>query len=472
MVACKIKTVYALVMKQIFTIILLVVSFSAFSQDKYESNWTSIDKRETPEWFVNAKFGIFVHWGLYSVPAWGPTDGSVYERYAEWYWKRLTEPDSSAGRKFIGFHNEIYSEKRKYQDFVSGFNAELFNPDQWADIFKDAGAKYVVLTSKHHEGFALWPSKHSWNWNSVDVGPHRDLAGDLSRAVKDKDMHMGFYYSLYEWFNPLYAADVDKYVDLYMLPQMKDLVTRYKPDIFWSDGEWDHSSDVWKSTQFLSWLYNESPVRDTVVVNDRWGSETRSRHGDFHTTEYDLIHDDEIVGDVNNHPWEETRGIGGSFGYNRNETLDDYESSEFLIHYLINKVSRGGNLLLNVGPTADGRIPVIQQQRLRDIGNWLRINGEAIYSTRAWQYAPAINKDTTAFFTTKNNDLFLHVTEWRNDSIIVENTQNPDSIRLLGLDKEVEFTFSNGRLVITPPVLTPSNNPSHYAWVYKISNAL
>lgn len=459
-------------MKQICIIILLIISFSAFSQDKYESNWTSIDTRETPEWFVDAKFGIFVHWGLYSVPAWGPTDGSVYERYAEWYWMRLTEPDSSAGRKFVDFHNEIYGEKSKYQGFVSGFNAELFNPDQWADIFKDAGAKYVVLTSKHHEGFALWPSKHSWNWNSVDVGPHRDLAGDLSQAVKDKGMYMGFYYSLYEWFNPLYTADVDKYVDLHMLPQMKDLVTRYEPDIFWSDGEWDHTSDVWRSTEFLSWLYNESPVRDTVVVNDRWGSETRSKHGDFYTTEYDLIHDAEIVGDVDNHPWEETRGIGGSFGYNRNETLEDYESSEFLIHYLIDKVSRGGNLLLNVGPTADGRIPVIQQQRLRDIGNWLRINGDAIYSTRPWQYAPAIDKETTEFFTAKNNDLFLHVTEWRNERIVVENTQKPDNIRLLGLDQEVEFTFRNGRLVITPPVLTPSNNPSSHAWVYKIYNAL
>ena len=472
MVVHKLKTVNGVAMKQICIIILLITSISAFSEDKYESHWTSIDTRETPEWFVDAKFGIFVHWGLYSVPAWGPTDGSVYEKYAEWYWMRLNEPDSSAGKKFIDFHNETYGEKSKYQDFVSGFNAELFDPDQWADIFKDAGAKYVVLTSKHHEGFTLWPSQQSWNWNSVDVGPHRDLAGDLSQAVKAKGLHMGFYYSLYEWFNPLYAADVDKYVDQHMLPQMKDLVTRYEPDIFWSDGEWDYASDVWRSTEFLSWLYNESPVGKTVVVNDRWGSETRSKHGDFYTTEYDLIHDAEATGDVNHHPWEETRGIGGSFGYNRNETLDDYESSEFLIHYLINKVSRGGNLLLNVGPTADGRIPVIQQQRLRDIGDWLRINGEAIYATRPWQYAPAIDKETTEFFTTKNNDLYLHITEWKNDRVVVENTQKPDSIRLIGLDQEVEFAFSNGRLVITPPVLTPANNPSHYAWVYKISNAL
>jgi alpha-L-fucosidase len=459
-------------MKQFLIIFLLVMNISAFSQRKFESNWASIDTRETPEWFVDAKFGIFVHWGLYSVPAWGPTDGSIYERYAEWYWMRLTEPDSVAGKKFIDFHNEIFGEKTNYQDFVKGFNAELFNPDQWAEIFKDAGARYVVLTSKHHEGFTLWPSKHSWNWNAVDVGPKRDLAGDLSKAVKDHDMRMGFYYSLYEWFNPLYKEDVDKYVDMHMLPQMKDLVTRYEPDIFWPDGEWEHGSDVWRSTEFLAWLYNESPVKETVVVNDRWGIETRSKHGDFYTTEYDLIHHDEVVGDVIHYPWEETRGIGGSFGYNRNENLDDYESSEFLIHYLINKVARGGNLLLNVGPTADGRIPVIQQQRLRDIGNWLRINGEAIYATRTWEHAPAIDRETTKFFSAKNKDLFLHVTKWTNDRIVVENVKRPASIKLLGSDKEVKFTYRNGRLIITPPVLTPSENPSPYAWVYKISNAL
>jgi alpha-L-fucosidase len=450
----------------------VLATVAGLSQQKYEPNWESIDSRPIPSWFEDAKFGIFLHWGVYSVPAWGPTDGSVYEKYSEWYWRRMEQPETEAGKKFRDFHDNIYGERLKYQDFARDFKAEMFDPDKWAEIFEDAGARYVVLVSKHHEGFPLWPSMHSWNWNAADIGPNRDLAGDLTQAVRNKGLHMGFYYSLYEWFNPLYRQDVNRYVDQHMLPQMKDLVTRYEPDIFWPDGEWDHPSETWRSTEFLAWLYNESPVRDRVVVNDRWGSETRSRHGDFYTTEYGLVHDGEITGDVIHHPWEETRGIGGSFGYNRNENLDDYETSEFLIHYLIDKVARGGNLLLNVGPTADGRIPVIQQQRLRDIGNWLKINGEGIYGTRVWKDAPAIDETTTIFFTSKGEDLYLISTRWDGREIIVNGVQRPSDVTMLGHDGRIRYSFSRNRLVITPPALSPGNNPSPYAWVYRISGGL
>jgi alpha-L-fucosidase len=455
-------------MKSLIVFFCAGLSVTAFSQQKYEPNWASIDSRPIPDWFEDAKFGIFLHWGLYSVPAWGPTDGSIYEKYAEWYWNRMMQPESSAGKKFRDFHEMVYGENFFYQDFVKDFKAEMFDPTEWAGIFKDAGARYVVLTSKHHEGFALWPSKHSWNWNSVDVGPHRDLAGDLSSAVKESGLRMGFYFSLYEWFNPLYREDVHKYVDQHMIPQMKDLVTRYEPDILWPDGEWDHPSETWRSTEFLSWLYNESAVKHSVVVNDRWGSETRSKHGGFYTTEYDLVHDKVIAGDVIHHPWEETRGIGGSFGYNRNENLDDYETSGFLIHYLIDKVARGGNLLLNVGPTADGRLPVIQQQRLRDIGNWLKINGDAIYGTRVWEKAPPVNEKTTVYFTKKKTDLYAILTKWQENEIIIEGIGRPGKIELLGFDEKIEFRHQDNRLFIMPPSLNPSNNPSQYAWTFKI----
>jgi alpha-L-fucosidase len=450
----------------------VLTTMAGFSQQKYEPSWESIDSRPVPAWFEDAKFGIFLHWGVYSVPAWGPTDGSVYEKYSEWYWRRMEQPETEAGKKFRDFHDNVYGESVKYQDFARDFKSEMFEPGKWAEIFKDAGARYVVLVSKHHEGFPLWPSMQSWNWNAVDIGPHRDLAGDLTEAVKNEGLRMGFYYSLYEWFNPLYHEDVDRYVDQHMLPQMKDLVTRYEPDIFWPDGEWDHPSETWRSTEFLAWLYNESPVGDRVVVNDRWGSETRSRHGDFYTTEYGLVHDGEITGDVIQHPWEETRGIGGSFGYNRNENLDDYETSEFLIHYLIDKVARGGNLLLNVGPTADGRIPVIQQQRLRDIGDWLRINGEGIYGTRIWEDAPAIDEGTTLFFTSKDKDLYLISTMWDGKDIIVNGVSSPSNVTMLGYDGRIDYSVSGNRLTITPPGLNPGNNPSPYAWIYKISGAL
>jgi alpha-L-fucosidase len=314
-------------MKTIVTTLALLFSLClAHAQKTYTPDWASIDSRPVPEWFVDAKFGIFIHWGLYAVPAWGPTDGAVYDKYAEWYWWKLLDKNNPVNSQFVNFHNTTFGPGFKYQDFVNGFKCEMFEPTDWAKLFRDAGARYVVLTSKHHEGFTLWPSTHAWNWNAVDVGPHRDLAGDLIQAVRAEGLRMGYYYSLYEWFNPLYRSDVSKYVDQHMIPQMKDLVNRYKPDIVWTDGEWDHPSEVWKSTEFLAWLYNESPVRDDVVVNDRWGKETRSVHGGIYTTEYDLVHEGVMTG-VMEHPWEECRGIGGSFGYNRNENLSDYSTS-------------------------------------------------------------------------------------------------------------------------------------------------
>lgn len=451
----------------------LLYSAQIYSQKTYDANWESIDSRPLPTWFTDAKFGIFIHWGVYAVPSWAPVgkEFKVYSKYAEWYWYRLVNDTTNVGRAFRQYHNAVFGEKTKYTDFAASFKAELFNPDQWADLFAASGAKYVVLTSKHHEGFTLWPSPESWNWNSVDVGPHRDLAGDLMKSVKAKGLRMGYYYSLYEWFNPLYKSDVNKYVDEHMIPQMKDLVTRYHPDLLWTDGEWEHPSETWKSTQFLSWLYNESPVKNEIVVNDRWGKETRSHHGGFYTTEYDLIGSDNSKEKKIVHPWEECRGIGGSFGLNRNENLADYSSSEMLICMLIEKVARGGNLLLDIGPAADGTIPVIMQQRLTDIGTWLKVNGEAIYATEAWDKAPDINKETTIYFTKKNKDLYALCTVYPGKEIILENVNRPASVKLLGYSGSVQTSFKNGRLTIKAPLLTPANNTFNYAWVFKLENS-
>ena len=341
---------------------------------KYEPNWEALDARPIPAWFDEAKFGIFIHWGVYSVPAWGPK-GS----YAEWYWDALQNTNSATWK----FHVKNYGENFKYQDFAPRFTAELFEPDQWADIFVRSGARYVVLTSKHHEGFCLWPNADSWNWNSADAGPHRDLCGDLTKAVRARGLKMGFYYSLYEWFHPVYQMDFPRFVREHFHPQFKDLVMRYQPSIIFADGEWSHTSAEWKSEELLAWLFNESPCREEVVIDDRWGKDTRSRHGGYFTTEYG-----EVGGDTKlnkSRKFEECRGIGASFGYNRNETIDDYQSAYGLVCVLVNLVSKGGNLLLDIGPTADGRIPVIMQQRLVEIGDWLKVNGEAIYGTQPWK---------------------------------------------------------------------------------------
>jgi alpha-L-fucosidase len=317
-----------------------------------------------------------------------------------------------------------------------------------------------VLTSKHHDGFALWPSRESWNWNAMDVGPHRDLAGELSGAVKKAGLHMGFYYSLYEWYNPLYKQDVNKYVGEHMLPQLKDLVMRYNPEIIWPDGEWDQSDTTWQSREFLTWLYNESPVRDYVVTNDRWGG--KRGNGGFITTEYGS-------GKASmERPWEECRGIGESFGYNRNENLEQYASSEKLVHMLIDIVAKGGNLLLNIGPAADGTIPVIMQQRLKDIGDWLSVNGEAIYETTAWKEAPK-DKPAEVFFTRKGSDLYVITTKWEKN-ITIDGIKAKE-ISMLGYNGKCKFDRKGSKINITAPEINPGNMPCQFAWTYKITGA-
>lgn len=195
-----------------------------FSQT-YQPTWQSLNTRPVPDWYRDAKFGIFIHWGVYSVPAWATNSNAdgFGSNYAEWYWQRLNAPNLKIHKEFTGFHEKTYGSNFSYPDFAKNFKAELFNPEQWVSVFKNAGAKYVVLTSKHHDGFCLWPSPQSWNWNAVDIGPKRDLVNDLTVALRKGGIHAGYYYSLYEWYNPLYKTDINKYVEERMLPQMRTL---------------------------------------------------------------------------------------------------------------------------------------------------------------------------------------------------------------------------------------------------------
>lgn len=367
--------------------LLCLCAASAANAQRFTPDWNSIDSRPTPQWWTDAKFGIFIHWGVYSVPAFAPKG-----EYAEWYWERLQPPGNAASARDVqirqetrAFHDRVYGREFPYPDFAPRFRAELFDAQQWAETLKRSGAKYVVLVSKHHDGFALWPSREadaSWGrkWNAVDIGPQRDLVGELTTAVRGRGLEMGFYFSLYEWFNPLWlSGSTDAYVERHMFPQFKDLVTRYSPSIIFSDGEWSLPSEQWRAPELLAWLFNDSPVAQKVVINDRWGKETRHRHGGYFTTEYGAG----LPGA--DHAWEENRGIGHSYGYNRNESLDDYATGQRLLLTLLDTVSRGGNLLLNIGPTADGRIPVVMQERLAYLGAWLEHNGEAVYGTRVFR---------------------------------------------------------------------------------------
>ncbi len=424
---------------------------------RFEPTWESLDARPTPAWFSDAKFGIFIHWGVYSVPAWGPKG-----KYAEWYWHDMMDPKGETWK----FHVRTYGERFKYQDFAPMFKAELFDPDQWADVFAKSGARYVVLTSKHHEGFCLWPSAQAWNWNSVDIGPHRDLCGDLTKAVKARGIKMGFYYSIYEWFNPLYKADPRRYAVQHMLPQIKDLVVRYQPDVVWPDGEWDHPDNVWQSREFLAWLFNESPVKDGVAINDRWGKDCRGKHGGYYTTEYMQYADMSRIG--TGHPWEECRGMGASFGYSRHEDASDYKPASELVHLLVSCVARGGNLLLDIGPTADGRIPVIMQERLLQIGRWLAVNGEAIYGSRPWR---VIEEGKHIRYTAKDNAVYAIALGWPGRELIL-GSPKPSAgatVTMLGTKEPLKWQHAEGKLRIEVPAISPDEVPPGQAYVFRLT---
>ncbi len=352
-------------------------------------------QRPIPGWFNEAKFGIFVVWGPYSVPAYRISG------YAEWYWKNMENVETTRD-----FHNAVYGRDFPYERFAESFKAELFDPDAWASLFEESGARYVVTTANYHDGFAMWPTSyartiHTDVWNAMETGPKRDILGELNAAGEKKGLKMGMYYSLYEWYHPLWLEDRQRYPTEWFHPKFKEVVTRYKPWFIFLDGEWEQDYKAWKSEELAHWLYHESPVKDYVVVNDRWG-QCRGVWGDVYESEY---------GDGKfsspGHPWQEDRGIGLSYGYNRTEGIRDYDSREDLIRLFSKVVGGGGNFLLCVGPAGDGRIPVIMQERLLQIGEWLEVNGEAIYGTTANPFWPRSFQWGT--ISKKSGRLFIHI---------------------------------------------------------------
>ncbi len=433
----------------------------------YRADWASLDARPVPAWFQDAKLGIFIHWGVYSVPAFTKKGG-----YAEWYYRGWKE--GKADSAVAQFHNRTYGPGVSYQDLAPRFTAELWDPKGWAELLAHSGAKYVVLTSKHHDGYCLWPSAQRPGWNSMEVGPKRDLVGELTEAVRSKGLKMGLYYSLPEWTHPRYSwtfeqpgQDVKAYVAEHMLPQLKDLVTRYKPSVLWVDGEWDHPDATWRSPELVAWLYNQPNLQD-LVVNDRWGSNTRFRHGGFDATEYTEGKD------VGTRPWEECRGLGRSFGLNRNEALEDYQSAESLIHMFARIVARGGNLLLNIGPAADGTIPVIMQERLLELGTWLKVNGAGIYGSRPWLHGG--EGENVLYTKGADGAVYALTLTWPGETLRLPKLKAAPGgkVRMLGTEVDLPWTYdvANGTTLHLPCALRDGvKGAAAHAFVFRIEGS-
>ena len=486
--------------KLLLALMCFTFPFAVIAQKQYEPTWESLDSRPVAAWFQDAKFGIFIHWGPYSVPAWSPK-GTYSEWYQYWLQSRsLFGNGDFKGDEVAEYHEKTYGKDFSYFQFGEMFKADLFEPDEWAQLFEEAGAKYIVLTSKHHDGFTLWPNEQAndrgFAWNSMEIGAKRDLVGELSAAIKKTDIKMGLYYSLYEWYHPWWKNDKKRFVAEHFQPQIKDLVESYEPDILWVDGEWEMEAEKWKSKEFLAWLFNESKVKNSIVVNDRWGKGVRKLHGGYFTAEYES----EAPGF--NKPWEECRGMGFSFGYNQNEDAQDYNSPKALVLMLVNIVSTGGNLLLDIGPDSRGNIPPIMQERLLQIGKWLKTNGEAIYGTKPWKNSfqwsqgeqnikqkehylggDFILKQTIdpepgqavkeLFFTQNDTSFFAIAPKWKEGNLQINDfTPNKGTkVTLLATGEKVLWHQSGPNMVLEMPVFNPNKirEGSAYAYVFKIS---
>ena len=434
----------------------------------YEANWESLQQHETAEWFKDSKFGIFVHWGVYSVPAWAPTKGCKLDQdtklhgmhpYAEIYLYCMRFRNSP----FWKHHVETYGSSFHYDDFIPMFKAEKYNPDEWAELFKAAGAKYSVMVTKHSDDFAMWPTKYSER-NAVDMGPHRDLVGDFADAMRRHDLKLGLYFT---WcFNVYYSHYPSfPYTD-YIHAQAKELIDTYNPDLFWPDAEYAVPrqrvpAEVWRSEEMIAYFYNHASDPSKVLVNDRWGKVDNGRLlGDYMTPDYASM---KGIPDFN---WETTRGIGRSFGYNQMETEEDYSSVKELVHILVDNVSKNGNLLLNVGPKADGTIPEIQKQRLLGIGNWLKVNGKAIYGTRHWVHFGTDTKDGIPVrYTRKGNTVYAIALERPGNVLRIPDLYAKDNttVRLLGCDEMLAWKQEGDALEITLPERIPESEAYAFA---------
>ena len=345
-------------------------------------------EREVPGWFRGAKFGIFVHWGAYSVPAWAEPIGELgtidkptwfaHNPYAEWYANTIRIEGSPAQRH----HEEVHG-GAPYDDFLDQWTAAAFDADAVLELFRRTGARYVIPTTKHHDGITLWDAPGTGDRNTVRRGPRRDLVREFADAARRAGLRFGVYYSGgLDWhvtdFPPIQdesfdsVRPVDAAYNEYAFAHVADLIERYQPDVLWGDIEWPDAGKPdgpYSFARLLERFYSAAP---DGVVNDRWGL----THWDFRTSEYQ-----QGTSVEGGQMWENCRGVGFSFGYNQLENASHYLDGPAAVRHLVDVVSRGGNFLLNVGPDEAGRIPDLQRRTLEQIGEWMGVHAAAVHDT-------------------------------------------------------------------------------------------
>ena len=467
------------------------------AQKPYEPSWNSLKNIKTPQWLRDGKFGIYTHWGVYSVPAQGPN--------CTWYAYNIYQKPDGPERKYQEA-NFGPLEKFGYKDFIPMFNGSKFNAEEWADLFEKSGARFAGPVAEHHDGFSMWDTKYS-EWNAAKMGPKRDVVGELSKAIKKHGMKfVTAFHHAENWFyfptwDKRYDCGDPKYSGLYgpihekgalpdkaFLDQWKgkiiEVIDKYDPDFVWFDFGLELVTDSYKK-EMLAYYYNNAVAHNKEVVVSYKGHDLPPGAGlldlelgqEADLTYYEWITDTSID---DGQGWGYVKGLG-------------FKSVDNLIDNLVDRVSKNGYLLLNVGPKPDGTIPEEAKERLLAMGQWLKINGDAIYGTTSWVVpgeGPTKLESGGGFnekndlkytgqdirFTVKDNNLYATVLDWPGDKILIRSVaargntwaglypSEISSVTMLGDGKELKWEMTKEGLVIN----TPANRPCDYAYAFKI----
>jgi len=478
----------------IVAVALLATGCACRAADRYEPTWESLSTHPVPTWFQDGKLGIYTHWGVYSVPAY----------MTEWYPHAMYMKDGFRNKDFYGYHTKHFGppEAFGYKDFIPRFTGEKFDADEWAELFRKAGAKFAGPVAEHHDGFAMWDSRLT-RWDAADMGPKVDVVGRLSAAIRKRGMkfvvtfHHARNWSFYPHegnfdtndpniacvgsiYGPIHKkgdAPSKEYLEDWKA-RVVEVIDKYDPDLLWFDGGWGRGCFDPYKRQLLSDYYNRAAKAGKEVGVTYKGKDLPEGAGI-------LDYERGRSGTSTKRAWlTDTSVYQNSWGYIRNIK---YYSPGWLVDELVDIVSKNGSMLLNVGPKPNGEIPDQAREVLLGIGAWLEVNGQAIYGTRPWEvfgegptevpsgkrarrtahYTP---RDIR--FTAKGNAVYAILLDWPGKTAAIESMGTKAGlpsgtikrVTMLGVDEELQYVRGERALAVT----LPQRKPCEHAYVLKI----